>query len=179
MALIVVSIVGDSRVSTVAVPPKANSIRRGVMDLMSFLKREHEHVDSLLEKLAETSDGTKKTREKLFSEIKAALEVHTTIEEKHFYPALKKHKDLSDLEKFAEEEHQEVKQMLGQMAKLDVEDQAFMSKVGELTSAIKDHVEEEEQEIVRKAEAELGKEECVRIARLLQEEKQKLMQTAR
>jgi hemerythrin superfamily protein len=154
-------------------------MRRGVMDLMSFLKREHGHVDSLLKNLAETSDEAKKTREKLFNEIKTALEVHTTIEEKHFYPALKKHEDLSDLEKHAEEEHRKVRQMLGQMAKLAVEDQAFMSKVEELTSSIKDHVEEEEQEIVPKAEAELGKEECDRIARLLQEEKQRLMQSAR
>jgi hemerythrin-like domain-containing protein len=149
------------------------------MDLLSLLKREHRHANSLLEKLANTSDGARKTRENLFGEIKMALEVHTRIEETHLYPVIRQNEELRDLERHAEEEHRKVKQMLGEMAKLAVDDEEFMSKVEALTSAIKEHVEEEERDMLPKAEAELGNEQCERIARLLQAEKQKLMQSAR
>jgi hypothetical protein len=44
---------------------------------------------------------------------------------------------------------------------------------------VQDHVEEEEQEILPKAEELLGREECDRMAKLLQEEKQKLMQSTK
>jgi hemerythrin-like domain-containing protein len=149
------------------------------MDLLSFLKREHGHVNALLEKIADTSEGAVKTRDRLFDEIKTELTIHAQIEEKHLYPRLKKEQELKDLEKHAEQEHGEVKKMLAEMAKLPVDGEAFIQKIEALTSSVQDHVEEEEQEILPKAEKLLGKEECDRVAKLLQEEKQKLMQAAK
>jgi hemerythrin superfamily protein len=149
------------------------------MDLVSFLKREHGHINTLLEKLADTSEGAVKTREKLFDQVKTDLETHSAIEEKQLYPRLKKQPELKDLEKHAEQEHHRVSQMLRQIAKMPVDGEEFMQKVEELTSAVRSHVEEEEQEILPKAEDLLGKEECDRIAKLLHEEKLKLMQPSR
>jgi hemerythrin superfamily protein len=149
------------------------------MDLLSFLKREHAHVSTLLEKIADTSEGAVKTREKLFDQCKTELTIHAQIEEKHLYPRLKKERELKDLEKHAEQEHGEVKKMLTAIAKLPVDSDEFISKIEELTSAVQDHVQEEEEEMLPKAEDLLGKEECDRIAKLLQEEKQKLMQSTK
>jgi hemerythrin superfamily protein len=149
------------------------------MDLLPFLKREHGRVNTLLEKIADTSEGAVKTRENLFGEIKTELEVHAQIEEKHLYPRLKEEKELQDLEKHAEEEHREVKRMLSEIAKLSVESDEFMQNIKELTSAVQDHVEEEEKEMLPKAEELLGNDQCAEIAKLLQEEKQRLMQSAK
>ena len=149
------------------------------MDLLSFLKREHGHVSTLLEKIVDTSERAVKSRERLFDEIKTELTIHARIEEKHLYPRLKKEPELKDLEKHAEQEHREVKEMLAAIAKLPVEADEFIEKIKALTSSVQDHVEEEEQEIVPKAEKVLGKDECDRVTKLLQEEKQKLMQAVK
>jgi len=149
------------------------------MDLLGFLKREHARVSTLLEKIADTSEGAVKTREKLFDQIRTELEIHAQIEEKHLYPRAKKEPELRDLEKHAEEEHGQVKRMLAAISKLPVDSDEFLQRIGELTASVQDHVEEEEQEMLPKAEEILGQEECERIAKLLQEEKQKLMQSAR
>lgn len=149
------------------------------MDVLSFLKREHDHVSKLLEKVAETSDGAAKTREKLFDQIKTELTIHAQIEEKHLYPRLKKEHELKDLEKHAEREHAKVKTMLAEIAQLPVDGAEFVKKIEALTRSVEDHVQEEEEEMLPKAEKLLGKEESDRIAKLLQEEKQKLMQAAK
>jgi hemerythrin-like domain-containing protein len=149
------------------------------MDLLSFLKREHGHVSTLLEKIADTSEGAVKTRERLFDEINTELTIHAQIEEKHLYPRLKKEQGLRDLEKHAEQEHGEVKKMLAEISKLPVDGDEFIPKIEALTSSVQHHVEEEEQEMLPKAEKLLGKEECDRLTRLLQEEKKKLMQAAK
>ena len=146
---------------------------------MSFLKREHGHVSTLLEKIADTSEGAVKTRERLFDEINTELTIHAQIEEKHLYPRLKKEQGLRDLEKHAEQEHGEVKKMLAEISKLPVDGDEFIPKIEALTSSVQHHVEEEEQEMLPKAEKLLGKEECDRLTRLLQEEKKKLMQAAK
>jgi hemerythrin superfamily protein len=147
------------------------------MDLLSFLKREHGHVSTLLKKIADSSESAVKTREKLFDEVNTSLTVHAKIEEKHLYARLKKEPKLKDLEKHAEQEHGEMKKMLAAIAKLPVDGDEFVRRIGELTSSVQDHVDEEESQIIPQAEAVLGKKECDRLAKLLQEEKRALMQT--
>jgi hemerythrin superfamily protein len=149
------------------------------MDLVSFLKREHAHVRSLLDKLADTSEGAVKTREKLFEQLRLDLEVHATIEEKHLYPRLEQVPSLQAVARDAEAEHQAVRGMLREMQALAVDGEAFMQKVEELARAVEDHVAAEEGEILPRAEDEIGEDELDRIAQRLQDEKQQQMAAAR
>ena len=51
----------------------------------------------LFSRLADTSDGAVKTRERLFAELKAELELHTSLEEQHLFPILRKNAETRDL----------------------------------------------------------------------------------
>ena len=48
-------------------------------------------ANELFAKLAETGDGAVKTRERLFAELKAELELLAGLEERHLFPALREH----------------------------------------------------------------------------------------
>ena len=54
-------------------------------------------ANELSAKLAETSDGAVKTREKLFTELKSELELHTSLEEQHLFPILKRNAETKEL----------------------------------------------------------------------------------
>jgi hypothetical protein len=49
-------------------------------------------ANELFAKLADTSEGAVKTRERLFSELKGELELLSSLEEQHLFPVLRKHK---------------------------------------------------------------------------------------
>jgi hypothetical protein len=61
------------------------------IDALSTLKEDHDKVKKMLQQLEKTTERGVKTREELFSKVKQQLEVHETIEEEIFYPALKDH----------------------------------------------------------------------------------------
>src|SRR6476619_7756913 len=54
-------------------------------------------ANDLFAKLSETSDGAVKTRERLFAELKAELEFHTSLEEQHLFPVLRRTPETKDL----------------------------------------------------------------------------------
>src|SRR4029453_4265439 len=54
-------------------------------------------ANELFAKLAETGGGAVRTRERLFSELKEELELLAGLEEKHLFPALRKHKEAKEL----------------------------------------------------------------------------------
>ena len=49
-------------------------------------------ANELLAKLTDTSDNAVKTRERLFTELKAEMELLASLEEEHLFPVLRKHK---------------------------------------------------------------------------------------
>ena len=81
-------------------------------DAIALLKADHAAVKKLFgqeEKLTE-HDGHKK--QEIFDQIKAALEVHATIEEEIFYPAVKKARseNVKDEVREGYEEHKQIKE---------------------------------------------------------------------
>ena len=58
------------------------------MTLRTLMQAGPAKANELFARLAETSDGAVKTRERLFAELKAELEAHTDLEEQHLFPVL-------------------------------------------------------------------------------------------
>ena len=50
-------------------------------------------ANELFAKLVDTSDGAIKTRERLFADLKAELDLLARLEEEHLFPVLRKHKE--------------------------------------------------------------------------------------
>ena len=117
------------------------------MNAIELLKSQHREVEDLFEKF-EKSDKSP-VRRKLVEEICDKLTVHASIEERHFYPAVKA-KQTEDILLEALEEHLAAKRVMADLLDLKPSDETFEPKVKVLKEQIEHHVEEEEEELFPK-----------------------------
>jgi hemerythrin superfamily protein len=126
------------------------------MNAIELLKSDHREAEGLMDQI-ETADKGAASSKALFNELKAALTLHTQIEEQVFYPALRNHEETRDLIEESVREHDEVDQLLAEMTAMSLRDDEFMDKLIELRESVSHHVEEEESEMFAKAEKILGR----------------------
>ena len=138
------------------------------MDAISLLKDDHRKVEKLFAQIKDKKDAA--DRERLFTEIKTELTVHTEIEEKLFYPAVLDAKVAHELVVESFEEHKQVKMVL---ADLDQADKSTENWIGGLTVLMEDvqhHVEEEETELFPRVKKEiLSEQELEDLGKRMQE----------
>ena len=113
-------------------------------DALSLLKGDHDDVKKLFKEIEAEED-----QEAIFNQIKEALEVHATIEEEIFYPAVKKARseEVKDEVREAYEEHKQVKALLAAIAEISPEDESYSAKIKVLKEDVEHHVKEEEGEM--------------------------------
>src|ERR1700675_2467186 len=94
-------------------------------DAVALLKTDHAAVKALFEKEGKLKKQDDEKKASLFAQIKAALEVHATIEEEIFYPAVKKARSehLKDEVREGYEEHKQIKSLLAQIASITPADE--------------------------------------------------------
>jgi hemerythrin-like domain-containing protein len=134
-------------------------------DAVELIRSDHRTVEKLFKEFEQAGDRAYKTKRDLVEQLTEELEVHATIEEETFYPAVqaKARKDGKELIDEAVEEHHLVRVTLGELAGLTPEDDAFDAKVQVLIENVRHHVEEEESEMLPQAEKLLGHEELARL----------------
>ena len=145
-------------------------------DAVALIKADHREVEKLFHEFEDAGDRAYKTKQQLVSQIIRELEVHAAIEEEIYYPAVdaKAKKDGKELVAEAVEEHHVVKVLLGELATMSAEDDAFDAKVTVLIENVRHHVEEEEQELLPQSEKILGDEELARLGEEMAARKQQL-----
>ena len=145
-------------------------------DAVALIKADHRKVEQLFSEFEEAGDRAYKTKQRLATQIVNELEVHATIEEETYYPAVeaKAKKDGKELVAEAVEEHHVVKILLGELASMSAEDEAFDAKVTVLMENVRHHVEEEEEEMLPQSEKILGDEELARLGEAMAARKQQL-----
>ena len=145
-------------------------------DAVALIKADHREVEQLFREFEEAGDRAYKTKQQLVSQIIQELEVHATIEEEIYYPAVeaKAKKDGKELVAEAVEEHHVVKVLLGELATMSAEDDAFDAKVTVLMENVRHHVEEEEEEMLPQSEEILGKDQLARLGEEMTARKQQL-----
>jgi hemerythrin superfamily protein len=121
------------------------------MKATEMLKKQHRQVKALFKQVEKTEAAGERRR--LMEEIGRRLQIHTTIEEEIFYPAVRglgthKAKEMIDE---ALEEHHVVDLVLRELPTIDPEDERFMAKMTVLSELVKHHVEEEESEMFKLA----------------------------
>ena len=75
------------------------------MDALRLLKQDHDAVKKILGDLDSTTERGVKTREQLFDKVRSEMEVHETIEEEIFYPALREMSKTKEIALEGYEEH--------------------------------------------------------------------------
>jgi iron-sulfur cluster repair protein YtfE (RIC family) len=112
------------------------------MDALTLLTEQHEEVDGLIEEIEAADDA--ETKRALFEEMADRLAAHASVEEKLFYPAVKREETQERLLESVEE-HLSIKRILADMLALDVEDDVFDAKLSVLKEELEHHAHEEEE----------------------------------
>ena len=142
------------------------------MEAFELLSNDHRSVEKLFAQIEKTDNRGANDREQLFQKLRQELELHTQMEEKIFYPEMKKHKGTKELVEEALEEHGEVKQMLQEIGRLSAEDDQWSEMINELKMSVQHHVQEEEQRMFPAARKALDQSRIDELGRQLQEMKQ-------
>ena len=116
-------------------------------------------ANELFAKLSETSDGAVKTREKLFGELKAELELHTSLEEEHLFPILRRNAETKGLVADAIKDNKELRAKLTELDALSKTDEAFLERLRELQKAFRQHARDEKRELLPAVQQALSEEQ--------------------
>jgi iron-sulfur cluster repair protein YtfE (RIC family) len=111
-------------------------------DVIKLLEQDHREVEELFSKAESTSGAA---RQQVVTKIASALTLHTEVEERFVYPAMRD-AGLGDLVSEAEQEHAEVKELVAQLETMDATTDDIDTLLAELKADVQHHVQEEETE---------------------------------
>ena len=117
--------------------------------VVRMLKDDHAKVKRLFEDY-QAADTRRK--HEIAPTIIRELEVHAELEERFIYPAIRTHIDADELMNEAIEEHHVVHLLLAELKKLKTSDEHVDAKFKVLGELVNAHIEEEEGEMLPKAE---------------------------
>jgi hemerythrin superfamily protein len=135
-------------------------------DAIDLLTMQHRAVEEMFQEIEQQKPGSVAHR-RLFGDLADALAVHATIEEKIFYPSVKR-SETEDLLEESVEEHLEVKRILATLLET-AQDGDVSAELEELAGLTEEHVIEEEQELFPKVRKLLAAEELRELARRMTE----------
>src|SRR5918995_6637181 len=115
---------------------------RNMPNATQMIRQDHKKVEGLFKKFEQTKGAEAKRR--LAENAMAELEVHASLEEQIFYPAVEKEvQDAASMISEAREEHQTVRQLIADLKGMQGADEEFESQFSELMENVQHHVEEE------------------------------------
>jgi hemerythrin superfamily protein len=141
------------------------------MNAIELLESQHREVERLFSKIEKAKTPTSKT--KLFEQIADKLAVHASIEEHHFYPAVKG-KQTEDILLESLEEHLAIKRVLADLLELEAGDETFDAKLTVLKEEVEHHVEEEESDLFPKVRAVIDRDRLEAIGQEMADEQEEL-----
>jgi len=144
---------------------------------IAILTDDHEKVTKLFEQFKSADNANNDTKKSaIVEEIAAALNVHASVEEEIFYPAVKKARaeETKDEVREAYEEHKQIKALLAALSKTTPDDETFDSKVKVLQEDVEHHVKEEEGQMFPNAKKFLGDEKLQTLGEQIAARKEEL-----
>ena len=144
------------------------------MDAFKLLEEDHKKVKKLLGELEDTTERGVKTREELFAKIKQEMLVHETIEEELLYPTLKEHDKTKEVSLEGYEEHHVVNEIMAELEETPVDDEKWAAKFAVMKENVEHHIEEEEDEMFKKARQVLDQEQIDSLGDRMEQRKKEL-----
>jgi stress response protein YsnF len=121
-------------------------------------------VNDLFARLSDTSEGAVKTREKLFGELKAELELHANLEEEFLFPLLRKNPETRGLVVEAIADNKNLRSRLTDLEALPKNGEAFLPLLTELQKAYRQHSRDEKKELLPAVRNALSAEQVQQVA---------------
>jgi hemerythrin superfamily protein len=130
-------------------------------DAIEFLQAQHRAAERLFAAYwAAPAAGDQRP---LLLELADVLTAHSTIEERHFYPALRSDETNALLED-SYDDHRELKEIILHLLDVGPLDETFSAELEQLQARIQEHVAVEERELFPRARSLLGAERLARLA---------------
>ncbi len=145
------------------------------MNALELLRTDHETVRGLFSTFSQAKEaGDVAQMGALQRTIFSELETHAAIEEEVFYPEAEQiGGEAQDLVNEGIEEHHVVKVLMGEIAALSPDDDAWVAKMTVLIENVEHHAEEEEDELFPQLREAFGDERLERMGAALAEAKQR------
>jgi hemerythrin-like domain-containing protein len=134
------------------------------MNFRALMLAGHTKANELFDRLAETTDGAVKTREKLFSELKGELELHISLEEQHLFPIFRRNAETKDLVPGAIKDNKELRTKLAELEGLPKNDETFSERLKALQKAFRQHARDEKRELLPAVQRALSEEQVQNVA---------------
>lgn len=138
------------------------------------LKKDHQEVKDILQKLSMGSQTAEKTREKMFAQLKKELVPHLKAEDTTFYQALLAIGSSRKQALEAKEEHDLTTLVFRQLEETPAKEEIWGAKLKVLKDLVEHHIEEEEKEIFKLAQKEMEKADFKEIMQNFQKEKERI-----
>ncbi|HEV7700449.1 MAG TPA: hemerythrin domain-containing protein [Pyrinomonadaceae bacterium] len=147
------------------------------MNAIELLKQDHDFVDGLFKQIEDTPPSRHAA---IFKKVKNELDTHAHIEEKIFYPTLKKEgdKELQDITSEGIEEHRQIKKFLREIAR-STSTEKREAKLKVLIEDTRHHVKEEEDEMFPMVDDQFSSEHLNALGDRMQAEKVKFQKAKR
>ena len=134
-------------------------------DVVDKIEHDHREVEQLFDEFEASRYRA------IASKICEELEIHTAAEEMAVYPVIAAEAGEEAEIEDAEEEHDEARDLIARIRQSD-SDEALAELVGQLKTAVADHVHEEETDILPKARHEMPKSELEELGEAFEEAKE-------
>lgn len=142
-------------------------------DALTVLKQDHRAVEELFERFEHLArERLDEGKEQLVREMTRALSIHAAVEERVFYPAVRRALPGGDgLAERLRKEHGEVEELLAALEEMGAASPGFDAKVGALVSNVRAHVAEEEGQAFPQIEERLDQATLLRMGEELERAK--------
>ena len=141
------------------------------MDALQMLRDDHRKVKDLFRQFEEADD--KATKKGIVDAVLVELEIHTTLEEEIFYPAVRRQGETGDMMDHAEEEHHAAERLMDELSRMTPDNDSYDAKFSVLVDSIKEHIDDEESQMLPKA-AEVGMARLERLGEQMAKRKQEI-----
>jgi hypothetical protein len=141
------------------------------MDAAQMIRQDHRRVKDLFRQFDQARDS--RTKKRLVEKAIRELEIHTKLEEEIFYPAVRHQGDAEEMIEEAEQEHHVVDLLIDELRGMDAGEE-FDAKFTVMAENVKHHIDEEESEMLPKADEE-GFERLERLGEEMARRKEELL----
>jgi len=145
------------------------------MTIFDVLKKDHDEVKDILDKIDKDIRGDGSGCEALFHQLKPMVLAHSRAEEEVFYSVLEEHDLTEDLAEHAEDEHAAVEEMLEQMDEDEPGEASWRMVYEQMAAALRHHIQQEESEMFRNAREVLGEQDLQSMADAFAQRKQRVL----
>lgn len=144
---------------------------------IELLEKDHVQIRKYFKQLEALETGNAKGKEKIFKALHSLLEIHSLMEEKILYEALKAHEETRFDALESVEEHNVAKKLLLELASMPMDCLEWDAKLKVLRESLEHHIEEEESELFVEAQSVLSKRSLDNIGKQMEAEQRKMEAT--